>query len=695
MAEILANLLMQHRKLLFISLILSLIAASIFLRFPEFSGSLNGFELKDNKFHLAALEKDSLFGDQNRIYIHIMPKNTSASLVFSSVKQIEDSLNQVFPGSNLFSLRDLYKRDMVGRKVNPEISGFLNYASGIPIVTDLISHDKTSFLLILNLPKIENVNTSSLDEILKSSYPGIQNIEAISIFHVQNSIEKHIRRDLGVISLAVISFFLFFYWYIYRNFGAILFTVINIGMAIYGTLFFFYIFNIDLNIISILVIPVVLILSLADSVHLITGMATVPSVSKEDKVKETLKLYIIPSFYSSLTTSIAFFTFYFFNESAYIREFGLITGFALLAEFFITFLLAPYFLEKINITKVYGKNISLVNSFFAKKRLIISVCLLLVLPGSLFFVKHLEFRTSSESFFPVNSELSNIHRRFNEKFYSSIKLDLLVSESGNKNDGEKLNQLVKELTENIKTKPGVVAVTTSMDRVQLPGTVGSTSITSFLKTNPYYNKENEVYRIEVGFKEGDDIGTFFKNEYSSLEKIAGSEFSLRATSPFLIMEAVNESVAGSLIASLTTSFLSIIFLIFLLTRSLTLTFISIIPNIVPLAVVAVIFVLLDLDLNILTAITAVVCIGILDDDTIHILYRKVWLKKDLNEVSFSIFSTSILLAVGFGFLLLSSFEPTRIFGLVCAVVFLVGVISDLTLMPLTIDKWYSLKNKNI
>jgi predicted RND superfamily exporter protein len=111
-----------------------------------------------------------------------------------------------------------------------------------------------------------------------------------------------------------------------------------------------------------------------------------------------------------------------------------------------------------------------------------------------------------------------------------------------------------------------------------------------------------------------------------------------------------------------------------------------VPNLIPLSFILVSFFLLDLNINILTAITGVVCLGLLDDDTIHILYRKIWLKEEMEELSFSILSTAILLVLGFALFLSSSFQPIRVFGLLSAFVFLIGIICELTLMQWVLNQ---------
>ena len=105
------------------------------------------------------------------------------------------------------------------------------------------------------------------------------------------------------------------------------------------------------------------------------------------------------------------------------------------------------------------------------------------------------------------------------------------------------------------------------------------------------------------------------------------------------------------------------------------------------------FYLLKLDINMVSAISAVICLGLLDDDTVHILYRRIRLKEDMEELSFSVLSSGLILSICFGFFIFTSFEPIRTFGWISAMVFTIGVISELTLMQWVIN-WITKKYLN-
>jgi predicted RND superfamily exporter protein len=130
----------------------------------------------------------------------------------------------------------------------------------------------------------------------------------------------------------------------------------------------------------------------------------------------------------------------------------------------------------------------------------------------------------------------------------------------------------------------------------------------------------------------------------------------------------------------------IILILLLLTRSLAYTLISILANLPPLGFLIIIFVIGDIDLNMTTSISLVVCLGLIVDDTIHILYRRVRLASPFGELGFGILTTSLILTGGFLSFLLSQSIPNQIFGVLCAVVFFFAAISDLAVFSWLADR---------
>ncbi len=139
--------------------------------------------------------------------------------------------------------------------------------------------------------------------------------------------------------------------------------------------------------------------------------------------------------------------------------------------------------------------------------------------------------------------------------------------------------------------------------------------------------------------------------------------------------------------------LLIVFLMFLvLFRSLKLTLIALIVNIIPIALVFGFMGWLHIPLDIMTITIAAIAMGIGIDDTIHYIHRfEVEFKKDnlyyftmhrtSNSIGNAMYFTTLVIVIGFSILMLSNLIPTIYFGLLTMVVMVAALTSDLILLP--------------
>lgn len=161
-------------------------------------------------------------------------------------------------------------------------------------------------------------------------------------------------------------------------------------------------------------------------------------------------------------------------------------------------------------------------------------------------------------------------------------------------------------------------------------------------------------------------------------------------SPFL-MDLNNRYLAQNVLAGLIFA-LGLIAIIFaFLFKSARLVLITLVPNVLPLLFVAGVMGFAGIDLKISTSIIFIIAFGIAVDDSIHFLsrFRKEWQVKPLDEAikasylttGKAIVVTSFILIGGFLTLCLSSFKGTFYIGALVAMTLAVALIADLTILP--------------
>lgn len=136
----------------------------------------------------------------------------------------------------------------------------------------------------------------------------------------------------------------------------------------------------------------------------------------------------------------------------------------------------------------------------------------------------------------------------------------------------------------------------------------------------------------------------------------------------------------------------VLVLMWLMWRSLTVTVVSMVPNLAPVVLIFALMGLLGIWLDMATAMIASVAVGIALDDTIHILHGYLEHRRSGNTTTWAIartfrqrgravVATTVVLSAQFLLMGLSAFQPTAAFGLLTAFGLVVALVFDLLVLP--------------
>lgn len=682
------DILIHRQKLLIVAGIAMLTILAAFTRIPEIDGRLTGFNFEETGYYKDGVAIAEEFGATKFIQLNLVPENVSIGEVISTLEKLDSALSNEFKGMRIRSLHDSGKLLKISDKSKEPVSDVLKRAAGLPLVKDLVARDTSAFLFIAFIDDEKAFDVKQFDSIVKSTLTeNIKNYNTLSPFHVEEAIADSIRRDIVVLSAVIMAFFVLLISLIYRSFAALVFAMVIIGVCLFPIAALLYIFDIPLNLITVLTVPVVLVLSLADAIHLLTGYRSVIHLDKyEDRLQYVLKRYFVPSLFTSLTTAVAFFSFY-FNDSENIRNFGFLTGVSVLLAFVMTYIFGPFLLRYVRPARNENHFLNRIYRHLEKYRVGYSIGFGIMLVSSLFFVSSIRFNTNTDTFIPRKTQLRIDQQELTSQYYSQLRLELVLIKKQSLSSRDLQNMTV-DLHKKLERLSEVGRVSSVKDQLDYKSRFGALSgfIRFPSKDNPYYNQSKNAFRLDIRLKDAADLKKV-EADIRSLLLNYQDKVDVKLFSNGLLIDEVNSRVAESLLYSMLFSCLFITLLILLMTRSVVQALITVIANIAPLSAVVLIFTGFGLDMNLLTAITAVVCVGLIVDDTIHVLYRKLILKTELDELSFGVITTSLILFGGFLSFALSSFVPSQTFGVICAVIFILTVISDLTLLPYLIDKF--------
>lgn len=176
-------------------------------------------------------------------------------------------------------------------------------------------------------------------------------------------------------------------------------------------------------------------------------------------------------------------------------------------------------------------------------------------------------------------------------------------------------------------------------------------------------------------------------------------FSLHPTGLATLYIAVETYLYDSLLTSFFSALCLIVILMLTVYRSLRLIIIFLVPNIIPIFFVLAACRLMGKPINIGMVMMASITLGIIVDDTIHLLNTFIAARKaghtplatihDMGNTGAAIMAATVVLVASFLVAANSSFVPNQSFGIASSATLLLGMLVELTLIPALIKLFYS------
>jgi hypothetical protein len=159
-----------------------------------------------------------------------------------------------------------------------------------------------------------------------------------------------------------------------------------------------------------------------------------------------------------------------------------------------------------------------------------------------------------------------------------------------------------------------------------------------------------------------------------------------------------QSLFRSQILTLGAVFVAILLMFIALFRNFRLALAAIIPNIISAGLILGLMGWIGIPLDIMTITIAAINIGIGVDDSIHYIHRfreefkqdgNFWMsiRRCHNSIARAMFYTSVTVVLGFSILALSNFIPTIYFGVLSGLAMITALIANLMLLPLLIVRF--------
>ena len=159
-----------------------------------------------------------------------------------------------------------------------------------------------------------------------------------------------------------------------------------------------------------------------------------------------------------------------------------------------------------------------------------------------------------------------------------------------------------------------------------------------------------------------------------------------------------QSLFRSQILTLGAVFGAILLMFIALFRAVRLSLAAIVPNIIAAGLILGLMGWIGIPLDIMTITIAAINIGIGVDDSIHYVHRfreefledgSHWdaIKRCHSSIAHAMYYTSVTVVLGFSILALSNFIPTIYFGILCGLAMIAALIANLMLLPILLARF--------
>ena len=485
------------------------------------------------------------------------------------------------------------------------------------------------------------------------------------------------------------------------------------------------------------IVPVVILtLVVANSVHILCSYQDnlCSGMNNHDALVASLVINMQPVMVTSVTTVIGFLSLN-FNESPPLRDLGNLAALGMVVTYITTVILLPAFVAvlspRINRTPtwcsrlvaVWGVQIVSRPWHFLIASVVLVAGLVALAPGNRINDAYLEYFDDSIPFRSATDFMTQ-----NLTGIYQLQYSLSSGDAGGVQEPGYLRYLDRYVSW-LRSQPEVMSVTSITDIMKrlnrtlngddatadrLPDTrqqaaqallMYESSLPVGLDINHLVDIDKSASRVEVTLTNlgSQELLAFNRRAESWLEvnlpPAAGRLVSAQAlqptkgASPALMFSSVSETNIPSVLTGVFGALLLISLILIFELRSLRLGLLSLLPNLVPVAMAFGVWSLLVGSIGMAAAVVASLTIGIIVDDTVHLLSKYQRARNQMGmgpeqalqyviaTVGNAMFVTSVVLMAGFLVLTLSPFNPNAHMGILCALTIGFALLADFFLLP--------------
>ncbi len=529
---------------------------------------------------------------------------------------------------------------------------------------------------------------------------------------------SYIDRDLLVFSILAFGLIVITLLIVFRRIGPVIYSGAIAASAVVCTLGAAVCLGLTVSLVSQMVVVFVVVLAVANCVHLLAARdettAESPGLMRHSQASATIKKMLSPCTAVTLTSAAGFLTLCVSPMSPIRTIAGLMTGGLLLS--LVVSLAALFVLPGNRIgraAKVTGVSRRLVAcvQWVIRRKVAVLVGFMLVAGGISLGMGRIAFDSDFVRNFRADSEVRKSYEYIEKNLTPLGSVDVVIKRRDSRpiieqsvvQKADSFGRLVTAAFPMVKktltiadaltlAMPGLPESETSLNiRMELlqAWPVGKRILRNFV------NDSGKAIRLNLRCREGYDVAEKLRVCQEIKHQAAetfGDQYDVEVTGLYKFYAQVVRNLLRDQYVALGLTLVAITAAIAVLIRSLRLTLIATIVNLLPIAVCLGAMGIAEIPMNMTTAMMLSVALGIVVDDTLHYLWRlrreyaactdyEEALRRAHASVGKACLFTTIVITGGFSILTVSQFLPTAYFGGLLGFTMLVALAADVILLP--------------
>ncbi len=542
---------------------------------------------------------------------------------------------------------------------------------------------------------------------------------------VSNEFIKATRKNQTVLPALGVLIGLSAIFALFRSLSRIVLISLVIALSLCLTLGFHTLLGQTYNPISGMIIPLIVILSLSNSIHMIEYYDELRGTKDVRSSFVAMVRYItVPCFIASVTTTLGLLSLTTSPIKA-VKEFGLTSGAGIMFSFAVSVLVVPFLLTvtpapRRVVHRYWGRALGGVSRLNDRHHYLILGASSLLAVFACAGLLRVTIDSNELDWFPRDSELRRNALKFDRALSGIGNIELVLTDGTDMLLDPGVLSRVDELSRRIERLEGVRKVISLADYVKAVNrTLNEGDQAAFRVPESHDLIAQEVLLFSMSETGREEIERFanldwsvgrvsIRLQYASSAEVRRLVARIRSmvgelfpdgrvkvgmTGFSYIFSMIDKYIVDSQIRSFSLAFVLVFGVMFVVMWSVRYGLLAVVPNVLPILLIVGIMGWAGITLNVGTVMIASVALGIAVDDTTHFIsrFRKEYdaagvtfaraLRQAMIRVGRAMVFTSVIAVCGFSVVLASEFQPARDFGILLSLTLVIALACDMFLLP--------------